>query len=104
MRLKTIDYKGLEIEVDVHENGKFRCAVDGIHVESDQGRGFAAMDVAVTKAQEAIDAFLATNPKTYEELTAALQESLVWTYEECHLDPQLVSLLVESFITARKGQ
>ena len=38
------------------------------------------------------------NPKTYEELADQLTKALTWTgYEDCHLEPSIVKILVENF-------
>ena len=103
MKLKTEEYKGVEVQFYVCENGLFSAAALGAVYS--EGTGFKTFDEVKINIKQKIDKFLETTPKTYEELADAVTENLTWTdYEECHCEPVILKTLVENFIKYKENK
>ena len=103
MKLKTEEYKGIEVQFYVNEEGLFSAVALGvIHSE---GIGFKTLAEVEISIKRKIDKFLETTSKTYEELADAVTENLTWTdYEECHCEPVILKTLVENFIKYKENK
>ncbi len=111
--MKTIEklkYKDVKYELYIHQmNNKFYfgTSCDGISCKGNPSHVNGGWDTpaeAIKDREEAIDDFLSTTPKTYKELTKAIEDSLVWTgYEDCHVDEFIIKTLVENFLQVKKS-
>jgi len=107
MKIKEEIYKGIKIEVfyneeddTFHASSLFETAND----KFDENRknfslGFQTPLKAVENTKIKIDEFFKTTPKNYAELAKELTNYLTWDgYEDCHLEEDVVKILVENFI------
>jgi len=109
--IKKETYKNIEITCYFTERTNCFSAISKVgssHNEFDTRLknfcyGFETPVKAIENCKTKIDEFLKIAPTSYKELAEQITNHLTWTgYEECHVDEQVLKLLVESFITARK--
>lgn len=105
--MKTLErriYKKIEFELYTHKINDefyFGTSCDGIGSKGNPAhinRGWSTSSEAIKDMENAIDDFLSITPKNFKELAEAIQSSLVWTdYEDCHVDPSLLEILINNF-------
>ncbi len=106
--VKTYNHKGWDIELhyDDHDVRGFFASSRHLISHNPNGGGvnqvFLTADDALNNIKDAIDEFLNATPQTWEELTAALYDSLEWVgYEDCVLNVGSVKTIVTKFMQAR---
>ena len=106
MEIDKIKYKNFDITVSYNKDDKSFHAYSlcGDSFDEYDGKrenfsnGHATPGQAVENVKLKIDKFIIIAPKTFEELAEQLTKALTWTgYEDCHLEPSIVKILVENF-------
>ena len=111
MKMHTEQYRGFKIKItiDYNSDGKLfhaRSVVGSsfkkyINGERNHNGGHLTPEDALNDVKAQIDTFFERKPKTYEELTRMIDDTLVPYYDDYLVDQKIITHLVESFIEER---
>lgn len=105
MIIKETKYRGFPIKVHYYEESEDFCAYS-YHLSSyrKEEQSFDKPKKAIDSLKKHIDEFINESPSDYVQLAVSIENSLVWTgYEDCHVEPKTLELLVEAFLKARES-
>lgn len=95
VKVETFRKRPMEIRFNT-QTAKF----DG-HWNHINTRDHSDFNECIEATKKAVDDWFETTPKTFDELAKAIEESLIWTgYEDCHIDPVNLAVLVNNFLYA----
>jgi hypothetical protein len=101
MKLKTFEYRGWPVTVEVTTDGLFVGNIPGIGQTPGPigvNRGYATYGEMIVAAYKMVDMYVASAPATWEELAKRIQETVVWENPVRYsIDPQILKQLVTSF-------
>jgi succinylarginine dihydrolase len=107
--VKKYKYKGIEIKIEVYEDGFFHgYALDVLstsnkEIDRNNSNGYPTMARVIKDIETKVDEFLSITPKTYEELADAITATLVWDgYESAKADEFIIKTLIQNFIKTQK--
>lgn len=105
MIVKRLTYRGFPIEVHYYaENDDFSAYSYHLSSYTHEQNVFANPRPAIKSLKKKIDEFIKEAPSDYIQLAVAIEESLVWDgYEDCHVEPKTLEMLVEAFLKVRES-
>jgi hypothetical protein len=100
IKLKTVPYKGIDVDYFINPSGLFHCIALG---SIGSGLSTDTIKEAEERVHKRIDNLLANTPTNIEQLAQAITDTLEWTgHEEYTVNPITLDILINNYLKAKQ--